>query len=376
MRILMLAPETPVPATSGVRLRMLHIARALAASADLEVAVLGDVPDHEEPFPILSTRSASPRLRALASVGKPYLAARHESRDLERIAARAAPDTVQAEFPYLVPAAAHARVPIVLDAHNVESDLAGSFAASDPRRLWRARWRWEAGKLARFERDAVRAATTVCATSDADAATFEAMGAVDVVVVPNGVDTGAIPFSPAPPGGLLVVYVANFGYLPNLGAARELVEEILPRLRATVPGSTLRLVGRDAPARRADPVAGVEVVGDVEDVVPHLHAARVTVIPLRAGSGTRLKALEAMAAGVPVVSTRLGVAGLEVRDGEHVLLAESSAELADAAAAVLRDDALARRLAEAGRALVESRYDWPIVTRPLLEVHERLAGRR
>jgi len=371
MRILMLAPETPVPATSGVRLRILHVARALAGFADLELAVLGDVPDHEEPFPILGTRPAPSRLRAVASVRQPYLAARHASSDLGRIAAQAAPDTVQAEFPYLVAPAARARVPVVLDAHNVESELARSFAASEPRRLWRARWRWESGKLARFEREAVRAASTVCATSDADAAAFEAMGAADVVVVPNGVDTDVIPFVPVGPGAV-VIYVAHFGYFPNQAAARALTEEILPRLRETVPDAIVRLVGREAPGNEA---AGVEVVGEVEDVVPHLHAARVTVIPLRAGSGTRLKVLEAMAAGVPVVSTRLGVAGLEVRDGEHVLLAESSAELADAAAAVLRDDALAGRLAAAGRKLVESRYDWSIVTRPLLDVHRRLAGR-
>jgi len=370
MRILMLAPETPLPATSGVRLRVLHVARALAAAADLELAVLGGVPDHDEPFPILGTRPAPSRLRALASLRQPYMAARHVSGDLAAIAARAAPDTVQAEFPYLVAPAARAGAPIVLDAHNVESELAASFARAEPQRLRRARWRWESGKLARFERDAVQAASTVCATSDHDAAAFEAMGAAEVVIVPNGVDTRAIPFAPAG-SGAVVVYVANFRYLPNMAAARELVEEILPRLRSAVPDAVVRLVGRDAPTASAP---GVEVAGEVEDVLPHLHAARVTVIPLRAGSGTRLKALEAMAAGVPVVSTRLGVAGLDVRDGEHVLLAESSTELADAAAAVLGDDALAGRLAGAGRQLVESRYDWSIVTKPLLDVHRRLAG--
>ena len=372
----MLAPESPVPATSGVRLRMLHLARALARSAELEVAVLGAVPDHEEPYPILGTREAPARIRALAgSVTRPYLVARHASRDLVRIAHSTDADTVQAEFPYLVPAALHASAPIVLDAHNVESALAQTFAASDRRQLRRARWRWEADKLARFERDAVRSVAAVAATSEADAAAFAELGAQEVVVVPNGVDTDAITFAPAT-GGSLVVYVANFGYLPNVVAARDLIEEVLPRLRAAVPTATLRLVGRNAPMRWVDARAGVEVFADVDDVVPHLHAARVSIIPLRAGSGTRLKALEAMAAGVPVVSTPLGVAGLDVRDGEHVLLADSGADLAEAAATVLRDEELRERLAMAGRTLVESHYDWSLVTRPLVELHRRLADRR
>jgi glycosyltransferase involved in cell wall biosynthesis len=376
VRILLLAPESPVPANSGVRLRMLHLMRALAEAADLEVAVLGEVPAHDEPYPILGTRAAPPRARALAaSLTRPYLAARHTSPDLARIARAAAPDTVQAEFPYLVPAARHAHAPVVLDAHNVESELARTFAASERRRLRRARWRWEADKLGRFEGEAIRSVDAVAATSESDAAALAALGAREVVVVPNGVDTGAIRFAPCAEGAL-VVYVANFGYLPNVVAARDLVEHVLPRLRAAIPAATLRLVGRNAPMRWADARAGVEVAPDVDDVVPHLHAARVSIVPLRAGSGTRLKALEAMAAGVPVVSTALGVAGLEVRDGEHVLLAESPAELAEAASEVLRDASLGERLAEAGRALVESTYDWSLVSRPLVDLHRRLAGGR
>ncbi len=105
---------------------------------------------------------------------------------------------------------------------------------------------------------------------------------------------------------------------------------------------------------------GVAVLGAVDDVVPCLHHARALVVPLRAGSGTRLKILEAMAAGTPVISTPLGAAGIDAVDGAHLLLAETSAGLAEATVRVLTDDALARRLSEAARARVEEHYDWSV----------------
>jgi len=374
--VLLVAAETPFPPESGTRLRNVHLARRLAAELTVEMVVLGPVGAAEgEPYPVAGVPHRASRARSLAaSVLRPYSAAKHDSAALARYVGERAPAVVQAQEVWVVPAALAAGRPVILDAHNVERDLLRSFAAAEPRPLHRARWRWESRKAAAWEGARVREATAVCAMSDHDAAALEGYGAREVLVVPNGVDTTAVSYrEPAAGAGLL--FVGHYGYQPNAAAARELAGEILPRVRERRPDATLELVGREPPASlERQPPPGVRVTGAVPDVLAHLHSARAVVFPLRSGSGTRLKALEAMAAGVPVISTALGVQGLDVRHGEDVLIGETPAELAELAARVITDDALALRLSAAGRALVERRYDWGAVARPLIELHLRLQG--
>jgi glycosyltransferase involved in cell wall biosynthesis len=263
---------------------------------------------------------------------------------------------------------------VVLNAQNVETEVLASLAQSE-RHVRRLRWAWESRKTERFERWAAGRVAAVSVPSDHDAAIFERWGAKRVVVVPNGVDTAAVGHRPPLPSAALV-YVGHYGYRPNALAARELAEQILPRVIAEVPEASVRLVGREPAAdllRLAGPC--VELTGEVEDPVPHLHAARAVVVPLRAGGGSRLKVLEALAAGTPVVSTPLGIAGLELEHGVHVLVGETPADLAELAIRVIRDDGLAASLSERGRRLVEDRYDWSVAARPLVELHRELAGR-
>jgi glycosyltransferase involved in cell wall biosynthesis len=117
---------------------------------------------------------------------------------------------------------------------------------------------------------------------------------------------------------------------------------------------------------------GVEVTGFVDDVRAELARARIFVCPIRYGSGTRLKLFEAFAAGLPVVSTRLGAEGIDCVDGEHLLLADTPAEQATAISRLLADDELARSLGAAGRSLATERYDWPLIGRGLVEIYEEL----
>lgn len=373
-RTLILASESPLPPHSGVRLRILHVARQIAQTADVDLAVLGPTEAaDEEPFELIAFCDELSRTVAAARAWRtPYAVERRRSASMKALASEPLWSVVQVESPSLLPAVAHAQVPVVLDAFDVESDLLGSVAAQLPRSAARTRMLWEAAKTRRFEKAAIARANAVCATSQHDAEIFERWGAREVVMVRNGVDTAAMPFHPRHPGADLL-YIGHLGYEPNVAAATELVSEVLPRVQSDVPDATVRLVGRDGVNLISLTAPQVSIVGEISDLEPELRRARAVVLPLRAGSGTRLKVLEALAAGVPVVATPFAVQGIDVRDGVDVLLGTSSQELAAQAARVCSDDALAARLAANGRALVERTYDWSIVGAPLRALHERLA---
>jgi glycosyltransferase involved in cell wall biosynthesis len=164
-----------------------------------------------------------------------------------------------------------------------------------------------------------------------------------------------------------VVFSGNLEYHPNRSAVRFFARDVWPRLREGRPNLVWRLVGKNPGAvaefTAADP--RIEVSGPVEDAVAELARSRVAVAPLLAGSGTRLKILEAWAAGLPVVSTPLGAEGLGARDGEHLLLAQGASAFAAAVDRLLACSDLRRSLASGGRLLLEKEFTWPAAWRKL-----------
>lgn len=379
MRTLVLASEALMPPRSGLPLRVLHLARELARGREVELVALSHdpVPEHDEPFALSHLPADGSRRRArLRSLWEPWLVAQLDSSALNGfVRQRAGWTTVQAHTLPMVRFGRAAGVPMVFDAPDALTHVAATLSTTDSRRGAAAAWKFEELKTGLYERYRARAAEAVTVPTDDEAALFERWGARRVAVVPNGVAVHDVEYrSPAAGAGL--VFVSYLRWRPNVEAAIELADRILPQVRHRVPEATLSLVGKDPPpevVRRRGP--SVDVTGTVDDVIPHLHAARVTVLPLRAGGGTRLKALEALAAGVPVVATPFAVKGLGLLDGEHVLLGESSGDLADQAVRIVRDDALAEHLSRAGRRFVEERYDWSRVAQPLLALHDELSGR-
>ena len=195
-----------------------------------------------------------------------------------------------------------------------------------------------------------------------------------IEVVGNGVDvefySEAAPAFPTPERRD-ILFVGSMDYHANIEAALEFARDAWPAMRASHPDFRFVIVGRNPPQEVRDLAAhpGVVVTGTVDDVRPWYRSAFAVVVPLRTGSGTRLKILEAMAAGVPVVSTRLGAEGLAVQDGGYSLHADTAAEMQQAVELLSQSPERWRALAAAGHSLVEEEYDWKRLGRRLFDIH-------
>lgn len=252
-----------------------------------------------------------------------------------------------------------------LGVQNVPSRMADQARLLAPGPRQRLLLAAEAAAARRFQRRALASTDAVAVVSAQDAADLgagpsagQAAGPV-VVVAPNGVDTERLRTSPLP-GGTRLVFTGTLDYLPNVDGIVWFCRDVLPLIRARVPDVTLDVVGRRpvAAVQALSLLPGVVLHADVPDVAAHLEAGRVTVVPVRIGTGSRVKALEAMACGRPVAATTVGLEGLELHAGHDALVADEPAALADAVVRLLTDDELARRVASAGRALVERGYRW------------------
>ena len=274
------------------------------------------------------------------------------------------------------------QVPVLFNDQNAEWLLQRSAALVDlrqPRRWLRMLYslaQWQ--RLRRYEAALVRAAALTTAVSPEDAHALSRLAGRPVRVVPNGiaVDTwrhvaDVPPEQRVEPNTLL--FTGKLDYRPNVDALCWFCAAVLPRVRIQHPAVRLLVVGRDpVPAVRALAGPGVEVVGEVPEIQPYFARAAVYVIPMRMGSGARIKLLEAWAAGVPVVATTAGAAGQAGRPDEHLLVADDPATLATQIGRLLVDPALAQRLAAAGRALVAARYDWSVIRPQLLACYSEL----
>lgn len=284
--------------------------------------------------------------------------------------------------------AASSRPVVICDWHNIESELMRRYSTQAPNFLYRLYARRTSRQLELLERRAGQEFDAHLTVSERDRAQLlDHSPGARVFVIENGVDASYYSDEPLrrahnawlaqtrkagktidPPGDSSgdapqrrrVVFVGSMDYHANVDAAVHFTREVWPHLRERVPGLTFAIVGRD-PAPRVRLLAeipGVEVTGTVDDVRPFYSEAVAAVIPLRVGGGSRLKILEAMAAGVPVISTRLGAEGLDVRDGEDIILAETADDFCRATLRLMADTRQWRKLAEAGRAHVRANYDW------------------
>jgi len=266
-------------------------------------------------------------------------------------------------------------MPVVLIEHNVESVLLRRRMDNASSPLAKLYFYYQYLKLRAYEARLCRLAEQVVAVSELDARALEELaGITGVTPISNGVDTHYFRALEAPTRANSLVFVGGLTWFPNHDAIRYFCAEVLPRVAAEIPDVSLTVVGKSPQESSIREIAEnprVRLTGLVDDVRPLISEAAVYVVPLRIGGGTRLKILDALAMGKPLISTSVGCEGLAVVSGEHLLIADSSDAFAREIVRLLRDPALGRRLAAAGRQLVERKYEWSVIAQELDRVYER-----
>jgi polysaccharide biosynthesis protein PslH len=388
-RILVLTPQLPYPPHQGTTIRNYHLICGLARRHVIDVATFaGDRPGWQlanAPAALPGVRrlyTLQPpvrtlKQRAVATLTSPWpdMALRLESPGfhelLRQILACETYDVLQVEgiemARYALSLPATLRPRLLFDDHNAEYVLQTRAAQTDllhPRRWHAAVYSLiQSAKLRRYERQVCAAAHKVAVVSDADARALTRLGLPRPAVVPNGVDleffqAGAV--EPAELAQPALVFTGKMDYRPNIDAVLWFVDAVLPLVRARDPRVHFYIVGQQPHVRlaplRDNP--NVTITGAVPDTRPYVAAAAAYVVPLRVGGGTRLKVLEALAMGAPVVSTRLGSDGFPFRDGIELSLADSAGDFAAAVLGLLNDRSAAQALGAQGRRAVAAQYGW------------------
>lgn len=395
--VLIVAPFLPWPADFGGAQRVYHLVAELATSARVTLVAPASEAEFDAAWKlseifdvtlvparrtVRQTAGVSKRvsqIRALAN-GQASVTSSFPvegvRQAIERQLRIKQVDLIQVEFPQMMLALPEQRPPVVLDAHNIEYELLRRVADTTSHGANELFNRLEWRRMRRLEQRAWREADLTIATSRRDASMIAKITGKTVPVIPNGVDIKQLSDQPRDCRSHEVVFVAAMRHQPNADGAVWLAREVLPLVRQQLPGARLRLVGADPPAAvQALRGPSIDVTGRVDDVRPELARAGAVAVPLFAGGGTRLKILEAMAAGVPVVSTSIGAEGLSVAHDQHILIADDAQTFAASLVRLLTDLELAQRLRGEGRDLAQREYAWSHIAKELRRAHEALNQR-
>ncbi len=248
--------------------------------------------------------------------------------------------------------------------HNVEAEIFARHAAQAPKGIRRWLWTSQHRKMVRYEGQALRRFQRVIAVSERDAQAFlHSYGVRSAEAIPTGVDLDFFAWNAPPPMDAAhpptVVFLGSMDWLPNVEGVQFFITEVWPAVLAACPQARFVVVGKKPPITLQMAARGarnVEFTGFVDDVRPHVRRAHAFVIPLLVGGGTRIKAFEAMAMGCPVLSTKLGMEGLEAVPDVHFVERDGAAPMAAALVSLLEDAALRQRLSSQARRLVEDRF--------------------
>lgn len=396
-RVLWVTEEPPDRQFGGGSIRQAYLFDSLAAAFPVDLLAVGSVKDDQvraaaarivelQKKSVLMPENVIGRraLQLAITLGSPYPLFAYWARPARRALLHAIGrqrgryDLICIEHETLAPLISASRGERwIITFHSLLSGMIATQVPLAPR--LRQRWFRERDlrKARTLEQRTLQRYDRCVVCSNEDATTLSAIageGAANrVTVIPNGVDLAqfrefSLPREPR------VLFPGTFAYPPNVDGARWFCSEIWPRILDALPNATLILAGRAplAEVLELGELPGVSVHPDVPSMVPYFESARVVVVPLRVGTGTRLKALEAMAARRPLVGTTVGLQGIGVVDGIQALIADNPEAISAAVRAVLSHDDLANSLAQAGRAHVESRFGWDRIGQQFVRMASKL----
>lgn len=401
-RLLALTNMLPYPPTNGGQMRDWELLRALASlgceinllsfgkneqldeqrDEILKVCASTEVISHSQ-MSLSSSRDYLGRFRALPG-RLPYAVTRFQSKAMQERIAQCVEsgrvDAVLSNTPYpLANVPASLPVPLIVNCHNIEHVILRRYLPFERSPLRRA-YAWsECSKLEHWEKEVCSRASLLLVCSENDQSLMErlCLGS-SVAVVPNVIDVDRYTSS-SQSDGATVLYTGGMDWFPNRDAVEFFVNAILPELRRLSPQIKFIVAGRRGPEKFHQDLAkipNVEFRGPVSDMRAEIASATVCVVPLRIGSGTRLKILEAAAMGKPIVSTGVGAEGLKLRDGKEIILEDQPCKFAQVVADLLGDAKRRASLASAARHGAEKHYSLPVLRLALQQVFQDLANRR
>jgi len=310
--------------------------------------------------------------------GDPYefrwLRSKEMAKRLKRLAGRIQFDVVHVDTLGLAPyVSLLPSVGTVLNHHDIESALVQRRAATDSSALWRMFWsRESANLLAAEQRWCPLFHVNMVVSDDEGKLLKPSCPKSDIRVVPNGVDIEY--FTPRPdPGGTRLMFCGRLDQLANKGAITFFFRSIWPQLAERVKAIEIDVVGKNPPAwlrELSQRDSRVHVPGFVEDVRPYFRKATIFVCPITDGGGTRLKIIDALAMGMPIVSTTFAASGLDLRPGTHLILADTPETMIEQIVRLLNDRALRQQLAQGARSVVRQTYSWETIGHSLVAAYE------
>lgn len=391
MRVCFCTPQIPYPPVSGGHIETQRLVEGLSdvghevtvvtyTQEDDEVTAFEDATGCEV-VPVQDVRSWS-ATQYLANVASadPLPVDRTRSPDLVDAVESAVrdenPDVIHLHTLQLSFLAQEFDVPTVIRFTNAKSKIYDQFAERTRNPAKAAYARYQGWKTRRYEADISTAADRTLAITDSDREIFEANGAIGVETLPAGIDINRFTTDEDRPNAStsdspVITFFASMDYYPNEDAAVWLGEKIFPRIRESYPDARLDLVGKSPPdsVERLGEKPGIRVTGFVDDIFEYVAEATVVAVPIRVGTGVRIKILHALAMGKPVVSTPTGIQGIPVEDGFEALVRADNGPFADAVISLLDDPDRRASIANRGQQFVRSKFDQAVVAERLGSIY-------